>query len=63
MSLWINGEWIKGQGARREKTNPVSHDVLWQGFDADSRRPRQAPSRGGLPGRARRFPRLGAPAL
>lgn len=36
MSLWINGEWIKGQGARREKTNPVSHDVLWQGFDADS---------------------------
>ncbi|WPG22656.1 succinylglutamate-semialdehyde dehydrogenase [Kosakonia cowanii] len=36
MSLWINGEWIKGQGARREKSNPVSHDVLWQGFDADS---------------------------
>ncbi|MGF6564769.1 succinylglutamate-semialdehyde dehydrogenase [Kosakonia cowanii] len=36
MSLWINGEWIKGQGARREKTNPVNHDVLWQGFDADS---------------------------
>ena len=36
MSLWINGEWIKGQGARREKSNPVNHDVLWQGFDADS---------------------------
>ncbi|MGL4035477.1 succinylglutamate-semialdehyde dehydrogenase [Kosakonia cowanii] len=36
MSLWINGEWIKGQGARREKTNPVNHDVLWQGVDADS---------------------------
>ncbi|MDH2911099.1 succinylglutamate-semialdehyde dehydrogenase [Kosakonia sp. HypNH10] len=36
MSLWINGEWIKGQGARREKTNPVNHEVLWQGFDADS---------------------------
>ncbi|MDF7760878.1 succinylglutamate-semialdehyde dehydrogenase [Kosakonia cowanii] len=36
MSLWINGEWIKGQGARREKTNPVNHEVLWQGNDADS---------------------------
>jgi succinylglutamic semialdehyde dehydrogenase len=36
MSLWINGEWIKGQGARREKSNPVNHKVLWQGFDADS---------------------------
>ena len=36
MSLWINGEWITGQGARREKSNPVNHDVLWQGFDADS---------------------------
>ncbi|TNL12399.1 succinylglutamate-semialdehyde dehydrogenase [Kosakonia cowanii] len=36
MSLWINGEWIKGQGAQREKSNPVNHDVLWQGFDADS---------------------------
>ncbi|WP_313353545.1 succinylglutamate-semialdehyde dehydrogenase [Kosakonia cowanii] len=36
MSLWINGEWIKGEGARREKSNPVNHDVLWQGFDADS---------------------------
>lgn len=36
MSLWINGEWIKGKGARREKSNPVNHEVLWQGFDADS---------------------------
>jgi len=36
MSLWIDGEWIKGQGARREKTNPVNHEVLWQGFDADN---------------------------
>ncbi|EPR1080336.1 TPA: hypothetical protein ACSJWT_004649, partial [Salmonella enterica subsp. enterica serovar 4,[5],12:i:-] len=24
MTLWINGDWITGQGERRRKTNPVS---------------------------------------
>ncbi|TCC02376.1 succinylglutamate-semialdehyde dehydrogenase [Kosakonia quasisacchari] len=36
MSLWIKGDWVTGQGERRIKTNPVSHEALWHGFDADS---------------------------
>lgn len=36
MTLWINGDWVTGLGARRVKTNPVSGDVLWQGNDADA---------------------------
>lgn len=36
MSLWIKGDWVTGQGERRVKTNPVSHEALWHGFDADS---------------------------
>ena len=35
MTLWINGDWITGQGASRVKRNPVSGEVLWQGNDAD----------------------------
>lgn len=31
MTLWINGDWITGQGASRVKRNPVSGEVLWQG--------------------------------
>jgi len=42
MSLWINGDWVTGQGERREKRNPVSHQALWQGFDADSAQVEQA---------------------
>ncbi|WP_039058184.1 succinylglutamate-semialdehyde dehydrogenase [Enterobacter sp. Bisph1] len=42
MSLWINGDWVTGQGERRRKTNPVSHETLWQGFDADSEQVTQA---------------------
>ena len=34
MTLWINGDWITGQGASRVKRNPVSGEVLWQGNDA-----------------------------
>ncbi|EIQ75672.1 N-succinylglutamate 5-semialdehyde dehydrogenase domain protein, partial [Shigella flexneri 1235-66] len=29
MTLWINGDWITGQGASRVKRNPVSGEVLW----------------------------------
>lgn len=36
MTLWINGDWITGQGERRSKTNPVSAERLWQGNDADA---------------------------
>ena len=37
MTLWINGDWVTGQGALRVKRNPVSGEVLWQGNDADAR--------------------------
>lgn len=36
MTLWINGDWVTGQGERRVKTNPVNGEVLWQGSDADA---------------------------
>lgn len=36
MSLWINGDWVTGQGALREKQDPVNGDRLWQGNDADA---------------------------
>ena len=29
MTLWINGDWVTGQGASRVKRNPVSGEVLW----------------------------------
>lgn len=42
MTLWINGDWVTGQGERRVKTNPVGGDVLWQGHDADAMQVAQA---------------------
>lgn len=36
MNQWINGEWVAGLGARRIKTDPVSNEALWQGYDADA---------------------------
>ena len=36
MTLWINGDWVTGQGALRVKRNPVSGEVLWQGNDAEA---------------------------
>ncbi|WP_342320953.1 succinylglutamate-semialdehyde dehydrogenase [Kosakonia sp. BYX6] len=42
MSLWINGDWVTGQGERRVKTNPVTNEALWHGFDADSAQVEQA---------------------
>ncbi len=35
MSLWINGEWITGQGEALEKRDPVGGGLLWQGHAAD----------------------------
>lgn len=28
MTLWINGDWVTGQGALRVKRNPVSGEVF-----------------------------------
>lgn len=42
MTLWINGDWVTGQGALRVKRNPVSGEVLWQGNDADAAQVEQA---------------------
>ncbi|HHU7457935.1 TPA: aldehyde dehydrogenase family protein, partial [Escherichia coli] len=42
MTLWINGDWVTGQGASRVKRNPVSGEVLWQGNDADAAQVGQA---------------------
>lgn len=36
MTLWINGDWLSGQGERRVKRDPVKGDVLWEGHDADA---------------------------
>ena len=36
MNLWINGDWISGQGEQREKTDPLTRETLWQGRDADA---------------------------
>ena len=36
MSLWINGQWLKGHGAVRQRVNPVTAETVWQGNDADS---------------------------
>lgn len=50
MTLWINGDWITGQGERRRKTNPVSAEILWQGNDANAAQVAEA-----CQARARRF--------
>lgn len=56
MTLWINGDWVTGQGARRVKTDPVKGDVLWEGQDADADQIMQAAraARAALPAWARR---------
>ncbi|XTZ36795.1 succinylglutamate-semialdehyde dehydrogenase [Salmonella enterica] len=55
MSLWINGDWVTGQGERRVKTNPVNGETLWQGYDADATQVEQAyqAARGAFPQWAR----------
>ncbi|MRS88567.1 succinylglutamate-semialdehyde dehydrogenase [Enterobacteriaceae bacterium RIT714] len=42
MTLWINGDWVTGEGERRVKTNPVGKEVLWQGHDASPQQVEQA---------------------
>lgn len=42
MTLWINGDWVTGQGERRVKKDPVQGDVLWEGHDADAAQVMQA---------------------
>ncbi len=36
MSLWINGDWGAGRAEARSKTNPVTHEAVWRGNDADA---------------------------
>ena len=42
MSLWINGDWVTGEGERRVKTNPVGKEALWTGADASAAQVEQA---------------------
>lgn len=56
MTLWINGDWMTGQGEQRVKRDPVKGDVLWEGRDADGEQTRQAAdaARAAFPAWARR---------
>lgn len=56
MTLWINGDWVTGQGERRVKRDPVQGDVLWEGHDADAAQVMQAAraARAAFPAWARR---------
>ncbi|AKE58716.1 succinylglutamate-semialdehyde dehydrogenase [Citrobacter farmeri] len=56
MTLWINGDWVTGQGEHRVKTDPVQGDVLWEGHDADAAQVMQAAraARAAFPAWARR---------
>ena len=42
MTLWINGDWVTGEGDARTKTNPVGQEVLWSGSDASAGQVEQA---------------------
>lgn len=56
MTLWINGDWVTGQGERRVKKDPVQGNVLWEGHDADAAQVMQAAraARNAFPAWARR---------
>lgn len=56
MTLWINGDWVTGQGEHRVKKDPVQGDVLWEGRDADAAQVMQAAraARAAFPAWARR---------
>lgn len=58
MTLWINGDWITGQGALRVRRNPVSGEVLWQGNDADAAQVEQRKSARLKSIEKKRLPRL-----
>ena len=55
MNLWINGDWVTGEGEARTKHNPVGLEVLWQGADASPAQVEQAcrAARSAFPGWAR----------
>ncbi|HAI49622.1 MAG TPA: N-succinylglutamate 5-semialdehyde dehydrogenase, partial [Enterobacteriaceae bacterium] len=55
MSLWIDGEWIDGQGETLEKYNPVTGEPLWRGLAASAEQVQQAciAARHAFPGWAR----------
>ncbi|MFP2420042.1 succinylglutamate-semialdehyde dehydrogenase [Pseudescherichia vulneris] len=36
MSLWIGGDWVTGRAEARSKNNPVTHEAVWRGNDADA---------------------------
>jgi len=42
MTLWINGDWVTGEGEQRVKTNPVGKEALWKGNDASAAQVEQA---------------------
>ncbi|ELJ5851851.1 succinylglutamate-semialdehyde dehydrogenase [Enterobacter kobei] len=42
MTLWINGDWVTGEGELRVKTNPLGNEVLWKGNDASPSQVEQA---------------------
>lgn len=56
MTLWINGDWVTGQGERRVKRDPVQGDILWEGHNADAAQVMQAAraARAAFPAWARR---------
>lgn len=56
MTQWINGSRVPGQGEAMQKTCPVSGDVLWQGYAADSQQVQcaVAAARAAFPGWAKR---------
>jgi len=55
MNLWINGDWVTGEGELRSKHNPVGQELLWQGSDASPAQVEQAcrAARGAFPGWAK----------
>ncbi len=55
MSLWINGDWVVGRAEARSKTNPVTHEAVWQGNDADAQQVSEAvkAARAAFPGWAK----------
>ena len=55
MNLWINGDWVTGEGEPRTKYNPVGQEMLWQGADASAAQVEQAcrAARAAFPGWAK----------
>ncbi|WP_120429592.1 succinylglutamate-semialdehyde dehydrogenase [Acinetobacter baylyi] len=41
-NLWIDGNWVQGQGKSWNTSNPVSQQVVWQGNEATAQQVEQA---------------------